>query len=122
MRGIIQSFRNLLTGKCNHSAAITENCKYCPDCGKKVEFKWAIVKCDSCGHYRQPVLGWKNKLKPEKKYCFYCGASKWSIQNYYEANIPDRMKAIAIKKVILDKEYNFGELTAKTKIWISKPD
>jgi len=121
MRKLLQYFKELLTDKCAHNGAKTKNCKYCPDCGKKVEFKWVTVKCDFCGHYRKPVTDWQNKLKPEKKYCFYCGSDNWSYQNYYESNIPDRMKTIAVKKIAPDKEYKFGSLTCKTKVWISKP-
>ena len=114
-------FKNLLNIKCTHSSAKMKNCKYCPDCGKKIVHKWIVIKCRLCGHYRKPLIDLFEKIKPVKKYCFHCGSDKWGYQYYYESFIPDRMKLISVKKIQTEKEYNnkFGALTENTKIWIS---
>ncbi len=119
----IQKFyKKLFYRECKHTAAHIGNCRYCPDCGKHIEAKWVTIKCDGCGHYRKPIIDKSGKTKAANKYCFYCGSIKFSLQNYYETNIPDRMKAISLKKIEAIKDYSFGSLTEKTKIWISKPD
>lgn len=112
----------ILDKKCSHSSAAAKNCKYCPDCGKKIMHKWVVIKCRLCGHYRKPVLDIFERIKPAKKYCFNCGADKWNYQYYYESTIPDRMKAISIKKIQTEEEYKnrFKSRDSQTRIWISR--
>ena len=121
MNKLLTFLKKFLNIKCSHSAAIIQNCKYCPDCGKKIVPEWIIIKCKSCGHYREPSINYSDEIKPLKKYCFYCGSSEWTTQSYYEPNIPDSMKSISIKRNRAEERYtsNFGNLTTKTKIWVS---
>ena len=121
MNKLFKYIKNILRLKCSHSGALTRNYKYCPDCGKKVAYKWVVIKCKACGHYRKPLVDWLGKIKPMKKYCFHCGSDGWDVHNYYEKTIPDSMKPIAVKQLDPRKQYRFGELTQKTKIWISLP-
>lgn len=111
--------KDLLGVKCSHRRAMFENCKYCPDCGKKIMFKWALIRCQFCGHYRKAVFDVFGRVKPKAKYCFYCGSDKWRSQTYYKDNIPDSLKALSVMKIEAET-LKFGDLTGRTKIWISK--
>lgn len=114
--------KSLFKINCTHSSANKEICKYCPDCGKKIAHKWVVVRCRLCGHYRKPLLDSIGKIKPVKKYCFFCGSNKWEFRYYYDNYIPDKMKLIAIKKIQTEDELinKFGKLTEKTKVWVTK--
>ncbi len=116
---LLNYIKNIFTSKCCHEEAKSKNCKYCPDCGKRVVRKWAIIKCKSCGHYRKPQIDIYETVKPEKKYCFFCGSEKWVAHNYYDTNIPDSLKSISLVKVNDFEKQDFGSLTGKTKIWIN---
>lgn len=113
----------ILNKKCNHSSAIARNCKYCPDCGKKIVHKWVTIQCNLCGHYRKPETSLLGRIKPVKKYCFNCGATDWSYQYYYESTIPDKMKEISLKQAHTQQEHDNRFLSSdrKTRIWISRP-
>ncbi|HSA06822.1 MAG TPA: hypothetical protein P5556_06560 [Candidatus Gastranaerophilales bacterium] len=120
MNKLLENFKNIFKINCNHFSARAKDCKFCPDCGKKIVSRWILIKCQACGHYRKPVIDSFGKIKPLKKYCFYCGYTRWKPENYYEPTIPDSLKSIAIKKIETEKKQNlnFGNLTKKSKIWI----
>lgn len=121
MKKIVEYFKSIYNIKCSHSTACSENCKFCPDCGQRVVYRWIVIKCGRCGHYRQPVFNWLKEIKPSSKYCFFCGSDKWTVENYFQTNIPDGLKSIAMKKFEPQQERRFGSLTGKTKVWVSVP-
>lgn len=113
----------ILEKNCKHNSAMMRNCKYCPDCGKKIIHKWVTIKCRVCGHYRKPAFALLGKIKPVKKYCFNCGSEKWDYQYYYESTIPDRMKTISLKQIQTVEEFNnrFKTQEENTKVWVDTP-
>jgi hypothetical protein len=119
MKSYLKRIKDLLGVKCTHRKAMFENCKYCPDCGKKVVTKWALIRCEFCGHYRKAMLDVFGGVKPKAKYCFYCGSDRWRAQNYYRENIPDSLKALSVIKVETEA-LKFGSLTERTRVWISR--
>lgn len=121
MEKFLEYLKSIFRLKCSHNTAGNKNCKYCPDCGKKVVCRWIVIKCKSCGHYRTPLIDRAANIKPAKKYCFFCGSDKWTNHNYYEATIPDSLKSISARHIEAEEEHKFGSLTAKTKIWVSFP-
>lgn len=119
MKSYFKHIKNFLRVRCTHRRAMFENCKYCPDCGKKVIQKLALIRCQFCGHYRKAVLNLFGGVKPKAKYCFYCGSNKWRAQNYFRENIPDSLMALSVMKIEAES-LKFGDLTERTKVWVSK--
>lgn len=121
MEKLLSSVKNLFLFKCSHKAAFSKNYRYCPDCGKKLYYKWIIIKCKKCGHYRTPAIKENKEIMPDKRYCFYCGSDKWTYYKYYEETIPESLKLISSLFLEEEEKYNFGSHTKKTKVWVSMP-
>jgi predicted RNA-binding Zn-ribbon protein involved in translation (DUF1610 family) len=117
----IENFLGII--KCTHRSVKNYSCNFCPDCGQKVIVRWVSIKCRQCGHLRTAGNKNLNLIVPKKIFCCYCGSDKWSYQYYYDSNIPDKLREISLKQVVIEKENPFKDnnINVDTKIWIEKP-
>ena len=74
---------------------------YCPDCGKLVQNKWFIVRCNCCNIKRQAHLKYDDIL-PDEKFCHNCGSEKYYIQELEKLNYTDIRYAV-LKKTVKHK-------------------
>lgn len=120
---LMTKIEKFLGMECTHNSVKRDGQKFCPDCGKKVTVKHVCIKCMECGHLRNPVKSDGQTIKPEKKYCSFCGSSQWTYQYYYDSTIPDKLREISVKQVIEDKEnpFAYNETDNFTDIWIEPP-
>jgi len=123
MEKILVKVENFLGIKCSHKSVKNDSCNFCPDCGKKISVRWVSIKCRQCGHLR--IAAYKNArlIAPKKNFCYYCGSDNWGYQYYSDSNIPDKLREISVKQVIVEKENPFKDscINTYTNIWVENP-
>lgn len=59
--------------KCLHKKMVPLSAgSFCPDCGKKIEISWLILRCKCCKSRRKAKVIF-NSVVPDDKYCIKCG-------------------------------------------------
>jgi len=122
-KNILAKISKFLGVDCTHKSVRDDRFKFCPDCGKKVVVKQVCIKCMECGRLRKAVKPDYKNILPAKKFCTFCGSSKWTYEYYYDANIPEKLREISVKQVTEDKEnpFIYNHADNYTDIWIEKP-
>lgn len=78
---------------------------YCPDCGKYIENKWYMARCNCCNVKRKSIIKF-GKIMPETKYCPNCGSEHYHIEQVKNINFIDINFAVLVKKINEEKSRN----------------
>ncbi|OGI01369.1 MAG: hypothetical protein A2Y25_02630 [Candidatus Melainabacteria bacterium GWF2_37_15] len=70
---------------------------FCPDCGKKIEISWLILRCSCCQSKRQAGVVF-NSVVPRSKYCIKCGTSECYTEKKEQIEFYDFEYAVISKK------------------------
>lgn len=90
---------------------------FCPDCGKKIEISWMILRCKCCNSKRKARVIF-NTIRPEDKFCSKCGDSECEIERKQTLEFFDVEFAVISKKETGTPVKNREVL----QIWIEKEE
>ena len=92
--------------ECTHSRVTPDkdSC-YCPDCGKYIENKWYLTRCNCCNVKRKSTIKF-DQIIPETKYCPNCGSEHYHIEQVKNINFIDINFAVLVKKIDEEKSRN----------------
>jgi len=90
---------------------------FCPDCGKRIEITWLLLRCSCCNSKRKSRVAF-NTITPLNKFCVKCGETDCYIEKKENPEFFDIEYAIVSKR---EKDANLrsGEVL---QIWIEKED
>ncbi len=85
--------------ECTHSRVTPDkdSC-YCPDCGKYIENKWYLTRCNCCNVKRKSIIKF-GTIMPETKYCPNCGSEHFHVELVKNINFIDINFAVLVKEV-----------------------
>ena len=78
---------------------------YCPDCGKYIENKWYLTRCNCCNVKRRTTTKF-GQIMPETKYCPNCGGVAFHIEEIKNINFIDINFAVLIKEINEERSLN----------------
>ena len=90
---------------------------YCPDCGKYIENKWYLTRCNCCNVKRKSIIKF-GQIIPETKYCPNCGSEHYHIEQVKNINFIDINFAVLVKQVVEDKK----TICTTTRCWQERTD
>lgn len=98
--------------ECTHDRISPEaDAGYCPDCGKYIENKWYLTRCNCCNIKRKTIIK-HGIIQPDSRYCPNCGAE------YFHVEIIPNINFIDINFAVLVKEINEAISQNRTQSWI----
>lgn len=78
---------------------------YCPDCGKYIENKWYLTRCNCCNVKRKTTIKF-GQIIPETKFCPNCGAEHFHVEEVKSINFIDINFAVLVKEINEEKSIN----------------
>lgn len=86
---------------------------YCPDCGKYIENRWYLTRCDCCNVKRKSIIKF-DTIIPESKYCPNCGSEHYHVEEIRTINFIDINFAVLVKQVNEQRSMN------RTQTWLER--
>lgn len=92
--------------ECTHSKVSPDkDAGYCPDCGKYIENKWFLTRCDCCNIKRHTIVKF-GQVIPETKYCPNCGGIHYHVEEVKNINFIDINFAVLVKEINEERSLN----------------
>ena len=86
--------------ECHHNkVSPLDDFAYCPDCGKLIENKWFLVRCECCGIKLKAVIK-DGIITAEGSFCHNCGGKHFVAEQIPKINCIDINYAVLVKSVI----------------------
>lgn len=102
--------------ECTHSKVSPDrDSMYCPDCGKYIENKWYLTRCDCCNVKRKTTIKF-GQIMPETKFCPNCGGEHYHVEEVKIINFIDINFAVLVKEINEEKSLN------RTQSWLEREE
>jgi len=86
--------------ECQHKKVSPQDeCAYCPDCGKLIENRWYLVRCECCGIKLKAILK-DGEITAEEKFCHNCGGKHFVAEYIPKINCIDINYAVLVKTAV----------------------
>lgn len=100
--------------ECTHAKVSPDkDACYCPDCGKYIENKWYLTRCNCCNVKRKTIIKF-DQIMPETKFCPNCGAEHFHVELVHSINFIDINFAVLVKEINEEKSHN------STQSWLER--